>query len=44
MRARFTQLGLDIVGSTPAELAATVKTDVAKWSKVIKDAGITVTD
>ena len=44
MRARFTQLGLDIVGSTPAELAATVKTDVAKWAKVIKDAGITVTE
>ena len=44
MRARFTQLGLDIVGSTPAELAATVRADVTKWTKVIKDAGISATD
>jgi len=44
MRARFTQLGLDTVGSAPNELAATIKSDVAKWTKVIKEAGITATD
>lgn len=44
MRTRFAQLGLDTVGSTPAELGATVKADVAKWGKVIKDAGISAAD
>ena len=40
----FPQLGLDTVGSAPAELAAIVKNDIAKWSKVIKEAGITAGD
>jgi tripartite-type tricarboxylate transporter receptor subunit TctC len=44
MRTRFTQLGLDIVGSSPEELAAIVKSDLSKWSKVIKDAGIKAGD
>ena len=44
MRARFSQMGLDTVGNTPNELAAIVRSDVAKWTKVIKDAGITATD
>ena len=44
MRARFTQLGLDTSGATGSELAAIIKTDLVKWAKVIKDAGITVAD
>jgi tripartite-type tricarboxylate transporter receptor subunit TctC len=44
VRASFTKLGLDPVGSTPAELASIIKSDIAKWMKVIKDAGITATD
>jgi tripartite-type tricarboxylate transporter receptor subunit TctC len=44
LRASFTKLGLDIVGSTPAELAATIKADIAKWAKVIKEAGITASE
>jgi tripartite-type tricarboxylate transporter receptor subunit TctC len=40
MRAKFTQLGLDTVGSSPAETAASIKTDLEKWAKVIKEAGI----
>src|SRR5262249_35659659 len=40
MRARFAQLGLDPVGSTPDQLAATLKADIAKWAKVINEAGI----
>jgi tripartite-type tricarboxylate transporter receptor subunit TctC len=44
MRASFTKLGLDVVGSTPAELAAIIKSDIAKWAKVIKEAGITASD
>jgi tripartite-type tricarboxylate transporter receptor subunit TctC len=44
VRASFTKLGLDPVGSTPGELATIIKSDIAKWTKVIKDAGITATD
>ena len=33
--------GYTPVASTPAELAAQIKADLAKWSKVVKDAGIT---
>ena len=40
MQAKFAQLGLDTVGNTPAELANIVKSDLVKWSKVIKEAGI----
>ena len=32
--------GIEVVGSTPAQLATSTKAEVAKWSKVIKDAGI----
>ena len=32
--------GVEIVGSTPEILAATRKSELAKWSKVVKDAGI----
>lgn len=32
--------GVEVVGSTPEELAATVKLDMARMGKVIKDAGI----
>jgi tripartite-type tricarboxylate transporter receptor subunit TctC len=44
VRASFTKLGLDPVGSSPGELATIIKSDIAKWTKVIKDAGITATD
>jgi tripartite-type tricarboxylate transporter receptor subunit TctC len=32
--------GMEVVGSSPAQLGATIKAEVAKWGKVIKDAGI----
>jgi tripartite-type tricarboxylate transporter receptor subunit TctC len=44
MQARFAQLGLDTVGSSPAELAAVVKADIGKWARVIKDAGISASE
>jgi tripartite-type tricarboxylate transporter receptor subunit TctC len=39
-RERIDQLGLDPIGNTPAEAAASIKADLAKWDKVIKEAGI----
>ena len=42
VKERFIVLGVDIVGSTPQELAAHLKAEMAKWSKVIRQAGIRV--
>jgi tripartite-type tricarboxylate transporter receptor subunit TctC len=43
-RTAFTKLGLDMVGSSSNELGSVIKSDIAKWAKVIKEAGITATD
>jgi hypothetical protein len=40
VRDRFAQLGLVVVGNTPDEFAQVVKTDVAKFRKVILESGI----
>ena len=37
---RFQLEGAEAVGSTPQEFAAFLKTEMQKWSKVIRDAGI----
>ena len=42
MRERFASLGVQPVGDTPAQFAATIRDDLARWSKVIKAAGIKV--
>jgi tripartite-type tricarboxylate transporter receptor subunit TctC len=39
-RARFTVLSLDIAASTPAEFEAHLKTELEKWGKVVRAAGI----
>lgn len=39
-RERFSAQGLSTCGGTPVELAALLKTDIAKWAKVVKEAGI----
>lgn len=40
VRQTMQQQGLDIVGNTPAEFAAAIKTETPQWAKVIKDVGI----
>jgi tripartite-type tricarboxylate transporter receptor subunit TctC len=40
VRVRISQEGADPVGSTPDEFAVRVRSEIAKWSKVIKDAGL----
>lgn len=40
IRAKLENIGLEPVGNSPAEFAAVVKNDHAKWGKVIRDAGI----
>jgi tripartite-type tricarboxylate transporter receptor subunit TctC len=39
-RERIDQLGLEPIGNKPADMAASIKSDLAKWDKVIKEAGI----
>ena len=40
MRERLGLIGLDVVGDAPDAFATIIRTDTAKWAKVIKDAGI----
>ena len=42
MKEKFLNAGVEAVGSSPEELAATIKSDIAKLGKLIKDAGIKV--
>ena len=39
LRTKFGELGMDIVGGSPEQLAAIIRTDIPKWAKVIKDSG-----
>jgi tripartite-type tricarboxylate transporter receptor subunit TctC len=40
VRKSLENLGLDVIGGTPAEFAAVIKTETPYWAKVIKEAGI----
>jgi len=40
VRKSLGDLGLDLIGGTPAELAATIEREIPQWAKVIKGAGI----
>ena len=40
VKERMFGLGLEVAGDTPEKLDALVRSDIAKWSKVIKEAGI----
>lgn len=38
-RARMTEIGLDPVGSTPEEFDAYIRTEIAKWTPIVKASG-----
>ena len=42
MRERLTALGAEPVGSSPEEFTAFIKAEANKWSRVIREAGITL--
>src|SRR5882757_3125867 len=44
VKAKLEGLGVQLVGNTPAEFAALIKTETPAWAKVIKQAGIKVSD
>ena len=39
VRARLAAQGADVLGSTPAEYAAYIRTEMPRWAKAIKDSG-----
>jgi tripartite-type tricarboxylate transporter receptor subunit TctC len=40
VKEKFLNPGVEMVGSSPEQFAATIKADMARMGKVIKDAGI----
>ena len=40
VKEKLFNVGVEVVGSTPEELATRMKSDIAKWGKLIRDAGI----
>ena len=40
LRRKFDELGLEPVGNTPTEFAASIKSEISQWAKVIRKAGI----
>ncbi len=40
VRRRLAELGVDLIGNTPAEFAAVIKAEIPQWASVIKGAGI----
>jgi tripartite-type tricarboxylate transporter receptor subunit TctC len=40
VRRKLTELGLDVVGNSPAEFSAVIAREIPQWAKVIKGAGI----
>ena len=40
LRAKLADLGLEGIGNSPDEFAALIKSEISKWAKVIKEAGI----
>jgi tripartite-type tricarboxylate transporter receptor subunit TctC len=44
VRKRLADLGMSVVANSPAEFGAFIKSDTARWAKVIKAAGIKATE
>jgi tripartite-type tricarboxylate transporter receptor subunit TctC len=42
VRDAFARLGTDVGGGTPEEFGVTVRSEMARWGKIVKDAGIKV--
>jgi tripartite-type tricarboxylate transporter receptor subunit TctC len=40
VKKRLAELGLDLIGGSPAEFAAAIESETPQWAKIIKAAGI----
>jgi tripartite-type tricarboxylate transporter receptor subunit TctC len=44
VRKRYGESGLEVVGNTPAEFSAVIKAEIPRWAKLVKDAGIKLSE
>jgi tripartite-type tricarboxylate transporter receptor subunit TctC len=44
VRKRLDDLGMEVVANTPAEFAAVIRSEIPQWAKLIKDAGINLSE
>ena len=44
VRARFLEQGAEPIGNAPAEMAAFVKEEMARWQEVIRSANVTLSN
>jgi len=44
VRAHLGELGIDVVANKPAEFAGVIQSETAQWAKLIREAGIKVTE
>ena len=42
LRGKLADLGLEIIGNSPEEFAAAIRSEIPKWSKLIRESGIRV--
>ena len=40
IKRKFADAGIEVIGSTPEQFAAIIKSEMEKWGKIIKEAGI----
>jgi len=40
VRAKLADLGMEVIGNSPEEFAAVIKSEIPKWAKLLKDSGI----
>jgi tripartite-type tricarboxylate transporter receptor subunit TctC len=40
VQARLSEMGAELAGSSPKELAAQIASDVKTWTQVVKEAGV----
>ena len=40
VRAKLADLGIEVIGNSPEEFAAAIKSEIPKWAKLLKDSGI----
>jgi tripartite-type tricarboxylate transporter receptor subunit TctC len=42
VRAKFADLGMEVIGNSPDEFAVVIKSEIPKWGKLISESGIKV--
>ena len=40
LRAKFVELGMEVIGNSPDEFAAVIQSEIPKWAKLIRESGI----